>query len=58
MMYLAYNFLVFRVVHILDNNRPQYETEEEELKFQFKMIQLLKLDLQKAVEFHNKLFVE
>ncbi|VVC40707.1 Hypothetical protein CINCED_3A013301 [Cinara cedri] len=45
-------------VHILENNKPEDFTEEGQMKLQLKIIQLLKLDLQKAVEFHNKLFIK
>ncbi|KAE9529780.1 hypothetical protein AGLY_011876 [Aphis glycines] len=41
-------------VHILENNKPDDFTDEGQMKLQLKIIQLLKLDLQRAVEFHNK----
>ncbi|XP_025200200.1 protein unc-13 homolog 4B-like isoform X2 [Melanaphis sacchari] len=45
-------------VHILENNKPDDFTDEGQMKLQLKIIQLLKLDLQKAIEFHNKLFIK
>lgn len=51
-------FPVFKIVQLLDNNKPKEETENDELKFQIKMIQLFELDFQRAVKCHNKLFIE
>lgn len=49
---------MFRHAHILDKNkRRDRRTEEEEINVQLKVIQLVKLDLQRAVEFHDQLFV-
>lgn len=45
-------------MHILENNKPDDFTDEGQMKLQLKIIQLLKLDLQKAVEFHNKIFIK
>lgn len=45
----------------MESNKPQYcteEKEEEAIKVQVKVINLLKLDLQKAVEYHDSLFIE
>ncbi|XP_026805055.1 protein unc-13 homolog 4B isoform X2 [Rhopalosiphum maidis] len=45
-------------VHILENNKPDDFTDEGQMKLQLKIIQLLKLDLQRAIEFHDKLFIK
>lgn len=45
-------------MHILDNNKPVDFTEEGEMKLALKIIQLLKLDLQNALDYHNKLFIK
>lgn len=50
--------MILRHVHILENNKPDDFTDEGQMKLQLKIIQLLKLDLQKAVEFHNKIFIK
>jgi len=49
---------LYRHVHILENNKPDDFTDEGQMKLQLKIIQLLKLDLQRAVEFHDKLFIK
>lgn len=48
----------YRYVHILDNNKPYDFGDEGQMKLQLKIIQLLKLDLQRAIEYHNKLFIK
>lgn len=49
---------LYRYVHILENNKPDDFTDEGQMKLQLKIIQLLKLDLQRAIEFHDKLFIK
>lgn len=51
----------FSHAHVVESNEPQYyieEKEEEEIKVQVKVINFLKSDLQKAVEFHDSLFIK
>ncbi|KAF2898858.1 hypothetical protein ILUMI_07316 [Ignelater luminosus] len=44
--------------YILENNTKQDDTEEETLIYLNKIIQLVRTDLQKAVEFYDKMFQE
>nr|CAD7408513.1 unnamed protein product [Timema cristinae] len=44
--------------HLLENNSPEDSTDESRLKHLIKIIKLAKIDLQKAVEFYEKLFLE
>lgn len=44
--------------YILENNTKQDDTEEETLMYLNKIIQLVRTDLQKAVEFYDKMFQE
>ncbi|XP_050433740.1 protein unc-13 homolog 4B [Adelges cooleyi] len=45
-------------IHILEHNKPTDFTEEGQMKLQIKIIQYLKSDLQKALEFYNKIFIK
>ncbi|XP_025408650.1 protein unc-13 homolog 4B isoform X2 [Sipha flava] len=45
-------------VHVLENNAPDDFTEEGQMKLQLKITQHLKQDLQRAIEYHNKLFIK
>lgn len=45
-------------VHILDNNECKDKTEESTLQHLIKVIQLVRSDLQKAVEYYDRIFVE
>lgn len=54
----CFSFLSFRHVHIVENNKADDFTDEGLMKYQLKLIQLIKLDLQWAVEFYNKLFIK
>lgn len=50
-------YLVFRFTLITEHNKPEDHSEKAQLKQQIKIIQLLRTDLQKAIEFHHdKLF--
>lgn len=42
----------------MDHNKPKDNTEKSQLLQQIKIIQLVRVDLQKAVEFHDKLFIK
>ncbi|XP_015606405.1 protein unc-13 homolog 4B isoform X3 [Cephus cinctus] len=44
--------------HILKNNTPESDSDEDVLKYHIKMIQLIRADLQRAIEFHDKLFIK
>uniref|UniRef100_A0A1B6MMV1 C2 domain-containing protein n=1 Tax=Graphocephala atropunctata TaxID=36148 RepID=A0A1B6MMV1_9HEMI len=44
-------------IHITDHNKPEDNSEKAQLKQQIKIIQLVRTDLQKAIEFHDKLFI-
>nr|CAD7201566.1 unnamed protein product [Timema douglasi] len=44
--------------HLLENNSPDDSTDESRLKHLIKLVKLAKIDLQKAVEFYEKLFLE
>lgn len=45
-------------VHIIDNNKCKEETEESRLQNLIKVIQLVRSDLQRAVEYYDRVFVE
>lgn len=45
-------------VHILDNNECKDKSEETTLQHLIKVIQLVRSDLQKAVEYYDRIFVE
>nr|CAD7447691.1 unnamed protein product [Timema bartmani] len=47
-----------RFGHLLENNSPEDSTDESRLKHLIKLVKLAKIDLQKAVEFYEKLFLE
>nr|CAD7579867.1 unnamed protein product [Timema californicum] len=47
-----------RFAHLLENNSPDDSTDESRLKHLIKLVKLAKIDLQKAVEFYEKLFLE
>lgn len=42
--------------HIVEHNKPEDNTDEAQLKQQIKIIQLIRTDLQRAIEFHDKIF--
>lgn len=45
-------------VHILDNNECKDKSEESTLQHLIKVVQLVRSDLQKAVEYYDRNFVE
>lgn len=49
---------LYRHVYILQNNKPHDFTQEGEMKLKLKIIQLFKLDLQRAIDFYNQLFIK
>ncbi|CAL7938780.1 unnamed protein product [Xylocopa violacea] len=44
--------------HILNNNAPQSESDEDALKYHIKVIQLVRADLQSAIDNYDKLFIK
>ncbi|XP_012283294.1 protein unc-13 homolog 4B isoform X2 [Orussus abietinus] len=44
--------------HIIHNNLPEDGSDEQALKTQIKVIQLIRADLQRAMEFYDKLFLK
>jgi hypothetical protein len=51
-----HNFSVHRFSHILDNNKIDDSSEEAHLNSLIQVTQLVRTDLQKAIEFHDKIF--
>lgn len=45
-------------VHILDNNECKDNTEDTRLQHLIRVIQLVRSDLQRAVEYYDRVFVE
>ncbi|XP_048485356.1 protein unc-13 homolog 4B isoform X3 [Plutella xylostella] len=45
-------------VHILDNNECKDKTEESRLQHLIRVIQLVRSDLQRAIEYYDRVFVE
>ncbi|XP_071625523.1 protein unc-13 homolog 4B isoform X1 [Temnothorax longispinosus] len=43
--------------HILSNNSPDTESDEDALRYHIKVIQLIRADLQKAIDYYDKLFI-
>ncbi|XP_025154207.1 protein unc-13 homolog 4B isoform X4 [Harpegnathos saltator] len=44
--------------HILNNNSPESESDEDALRYHHKVIQLVRADLQKAMDNYDKLFIK
>ncbi|KAL0130108.1 hypothetical protein PUN28_002009 [Cardiocondyla obscurior] len=44
--------------HILSNNSPDTESDEDAIRYHIKVIQLIRADLQKANDYYNKLFIK
>lgn len=44
--------------YVLENNAKHDETDDGKLQFLIKIVQLIRTDLQKAIEIYNKLFRE
>ncbi|XP_034941538.1 protein unc-13 homolog 4B isoform X4 [Chelonus insularis] len=44
--------------HILNNNSPESDTDDDALKYHIKVIQLVRADLQRAMEVYDKLFIK
>lgn len=45
-------------VHILDNNECKDKTEESRLQHLIRVIQLVRSDLQRAIEYYDRVFIE
>lgn len=45
-------------VHILDNNECKDKTEEARLQHLIRVIQLVRSDLQRAIEYYDRVFIE
>lgn len=45
-------------VHILDNNECKDKTEESRLQHLIRVIQLVRSDLQRALEYYDRVFIE
>jgi hypothetical protein len=50
------NFLLHRFSHILENNSTNDSCKEEQLDHLIRITQLVRTDLQKAIEFHDRIF--
>lgn len=48
----------FRFEHITINNSPETGSDEDALRYQIKVIQLIRADLQKAIDYYDKLFIK
>nr|XP_031845703.1 protein unc-13 homolog 4B isoform X2 [Nomia melanderi] len=44
--------------HILNNNSPESDSDEDALKYHIKVIQLVRADLQSAIDNYDKLFIK
>ncbi|XP_011687719.1 PREDICTED: protein unc-13 homolog D isoform X4 [Wasmannia auropunctata] len=44
--------------HILSNNTPETESDEDALRYHIKVIQLIRADLQKAIDYYHNLFIK
>lgn len=47
-----------RFEHIINNNSPETDSDEDALKYYIKVIQLIRADLQKAIDNYDKLFIK
>lgn len=47
-----------RFEHILNNNFPESESDEDALKHHIKVIQLIRADLQNAIDNYDKPFIK
>lgn len=50
--------LYSRFEHILSNNSPDTESDEDAVRYHIKIIQLIRADLQKAIDYYDKLFIK
>ena len=55
-LYILFNDSRFD--YIVANNNLEGDSDEEALKYHIKIIQLIRLDLQRAMEIYEKLFVK
>lgn len=55
---LEKNFIRPRFEHIVNNNSPESESDEDMLKHHIHMIQLIRADLQGAIDHYDKLFIK
>ncbi|XP_018351184.1 PREDICTED: BAI1-associated protein 3 isoform X3 [Trachymyrmex septentrionalis] len=44
--------------HILSNNSPETESDEDALRYYIKVIQLIRADLQRATDYYDKIFIK
>ncbi|XP_066581872.1 protein unc-13 homolog 4B isoform X3 [Prorops nasuta] len=44
--------------HIVSNNQPDTETDEDAIRYHIKVIQLIRADLQRALDNYDKLFIK
>ncbi|XP_044586415.1 protein unc-13 homolog 4B isoform X2 [Cotesia glomerata] len=44
--------------HILNNNTPASDSDDDALKYQIKVIQLIRADLQRAMEIYDRMFIK
>ncbi|XP_057330186.1 protein unc-13 homolog 4B isoform X3 [Microplitis mediator] len=44
--------------HILNNNTPESDSDDDALKYQIKVIQLIRADLQRAMEIYDRMFIK
>ncbi|KAG8040085.1 hypothetical protein G9C98_001201 [Cotesia typhae] len=44
--------------HILNNNTPESDSDDDALKYQIKVIQLIRADLQHAMEIYDRMFIK
>ncbi|XP_011304160.1 protein unc-13 homolog D isoform X1 [Fopius arisanus] len=44
--------------HILSNNTPEADTDDDALKYHIKVIQLIRADLQRALEIYDRMFIK
>ncbi|XP_025987263.2 protein unc-13 homolog 4B isoform X4 [Solenopsis invicta] len=44
--------------HVISNNSPDTESDEDALRYHIKIIQLIRADLQKAIDYYDKLFIK
>lgn len=47
-----------RFDHIVNNNGPETESDEDALKYHIKVIQLVRVDLQNAIDNYDKKFIK
>lgn len=58
LLFTVLSQFVTRYDHILKNNTVEGETDEDYLKYHIKVIQLIRADLQRAIEYYDKIFIK